>query len=213
MPAYQERISTISHLSKVPSLSGSTHPVKNKKLKIHFLSQPLHLPISRILPISQMNVNTLSVKRTRERPIGLAVAPTSRGGSPAHQPVATEQAWIRISIYRTVAYDAIWTVEEGANCSLKTPRDFPCMPYWLRRRGRGVKISGGTRSKGRRHFTRGPATRLRSSRHSLSLNSPSRARTCDLAVNSRSLYLLSYRGIYPKAKPALVLRASATVST
>src|SRR5512137_210696 len=26
-------------------------------------------------------------------------------------------------------------------------------------------------------------------------NSPSRARTCDLAVNSRSLYLLSYRGI------------------
>ena len=28
-------------------------------------------------------------------------------------------------------------------------------------------------------------------------NSPSRARTYDLAVNSRSLYLLSYRGTYP----------------
>jgi hypothetical protein len=32
-----------------------------------------------------------------------------------------------------------------------------------------------------------------------SLNSPSRARTYDLAVNSRSLYLLSYRGTKPKS--------------
>ncbi len=31
-------------------------------------------------------------------------------------------------------------------------------------------------------------------------NSPSRARTYNLAVNSRSLYQLSYRGITPKSK-------------
>ncbi len=35
--------------------------------------------------------------------------------------------------------------------------------------------------------------------HTLSRNSPSRARTYDLAVNSRSLYLLSYRGKKPKS--------------
>ena len=33
-------------------------------------------------------------------------------------------------------------------------------------------------------------------------NSPSRARTYDLAVNSRPLYQLSYRGIHPKARLA-----------
>jgi hypothetical protein len=43
-------------------------------------------------------------------------------------------------------------------------------------------------------------------------NSPSRARTCDLAVNSRSLYQLSYRGIYPKAGPSCALRTSVIVS-
>jgi hypothetical protein len=69
---------------------------------------------------------------------------------------------------------------------------------------------GGNSGPGLHFLTRRAMALWYSLRRSLSLNSPSRARTCDLAVNSRSLYQLSYRGIHPKSKAAKHTLAATT---
>ena len=63
----------------------------------------------------------------------------------------------------------------------------------------GKSASGPTRVRTRRQAA--PSKLPPRIRHRF--NSPSRARTYDLAVNSRSLYLLSYRGIHPKVRPSI----------
>jgi hypothetical protein len=70
------------------------------------------------------------------------------------------------------------------------------------RKGRAVIVSSRIWWQDRQALERRVTAPALSVRRSLSLNSPSRARTCDLAVNSRSLYQLSYRGIRPKSEAA-----------
>ena len=192
-------ISTISHLSKVPSLSGSTHTVKDKNLKINFLSQPLKPPLSRILPIRPTNVNTLSVKnasgppRRKHRETGAMAmrAPASRDRDGAG---VTSHKYLPISRLQRHA------VSGGPDLVLVTVQWFRLLGLRITSGGCASAIAKGNSPESRADPARRPTTLSHELQRSLSPNSPSRARTCDLAVNSRSLYQLSYRGIHPKAK-------------
>ena len=111
-----------------------------------------------------------------------------------------------------VTYDIELALAGTTVCS-KRSRDIARLPCELRRKGLAGAISRRIRWQGCQSRKRRVTARSRSLRPSLSLNSPSRARTCDLAVNSRSLYQLSYRGRTPEGEAAKrMLIASTAVS-
>ena len=91
-------------------------------------------------------------------------------------------------------------VSGGPDLVLVTVQWFRLLGLRITSGGCASAIAKGNSPESRADPARRPTTLSHELQRSLSPNSPSRARTCDLAVNSRSLYQLSYRGIRPKAK-------------